>query len=146
MRIAIGNDHGGLEYKNRLLKHLEELGHEVINVGTDTLDSVHYPVYAKAVGELVASKMADFGILICTTGEGIMMAANKVKGVRAGVGYADDVARLMREHNDANIIAFGEKYMEYEDVERRVDIFINTPFSNGERHALRVKMIEDLEK
>ena len=122
MRIAIGNDHGGLEYKNEIVKYLKENGHVVINVGTDSKDSCHYPEFAFKVGELVASKQADFGIVVCTSGEGIAMAANKVKGVRCGIGYNDDVARLMRQHNDANVIAFGQKFMELADVLRRINI------------------------
>ena len=144
MRIAIGNDHGGLEYKNEVVKYLEKNGYEVINVGTDTKDSCHYPEFGIRVGELVASKQADFGIVICTSGEGIMMAANKVKGVRCGIGYNDDVSRLMRQHNDANVIAFGQKFMELEDVLRRIDIFLHTEFEGG-RHQTRVSMIEDYE-
>ncbi len=145
MRIAIGNDHGGLEYKNEIVKYLKENGHVVINVGTDSKDSCHYPEYGFKVGELVASKQADFGIVICTSGEGIAMAANKVKGIRCGIGYNDDVARLMRQHNDANVIAFGQKFMELEDVLRRIDIFLNTEFEGG-RHQTRVSLIEEYEK
>ena len=144
MRIAIGNDHGGLEYKNEVVKYLKDKGYEVINVGTDTKDSCHYPEFGIKVGELVASKQADFGIVICTSGEGIMMAANKVKGVRCGIGY-NDVSRLMRQHNNANVIAFGQKFMELNDVLRRIDIFLHTEFEGG-RHQTRVSMIEDYEK
>ena len=132
MRIAIGNDHGGLEYKNEVVKYLKDKGYEVINVGTDTKDSCHYPEFGIKVGELVASKQADFGIVICTSGEGIMMAAN-------------DVSRLMRQHNNANVIAFGQKFMELNDVLRRIDIFLHTEFEGG-RHQTRVSMIEDYEK
>ena len=145
MIIAIGNDHGGLEYKQEIVKHLEKLGHKVLNVGTDTKESCHYPVYAKAVAELVASKKADLGIVICTSGEGVMITANKVKGVRCGMGYNDDVSHLMVEHNDANVIAFGQKVMKLEDVLRRVDIFLNAKFEGG-RHQLRVDMINELDK
>ena len=144
MKIAIGNDHGGLDYKNRLVQHLEKLGHEVINVGTDTLDSCHYPLFAFKVGELVASKKADLGVLICTSGEGVCIAVNKVKGVRCGLGFNDDVSHLMVEHNDANVIAFSQKFMEYVDVERRLDIFLNAKFLGG-RHALRVDLIKEFE-
>ena len=144
MRIAIGNDHGGLEYKNEVVKYLEDNGYEVINVGTDSKDSCHYPEFGIKVGELVASKQADYGIVICTSGEGIMMAANKVKGVRCGIGYNDDVSRLMRQHNDANVIAFGQKFMELNDVLRRIDIFLHTEFEGG-RHQVRVDMLSEIE-
>ena len=145
MKIAVGSDHGGLEYKNAIAKHLKELGHEVIDVGTYSLDSCHYPLFGAEVARKVASGECRFGVVVCTSGEGISMAANKIKGVRCGIAYNDDVARLMRQHNDANVISFGQKFMELEDVLRRVDIFLSTDFEGG-RHATRVQMIIDEEK
>lgn len=145
MKIAVGSDHGGLEYKNAIAKHLKELGHEVIDVGTYSLDSCHYPLYGAEVGKKVASKECRFGVVVCTSGEGIAMAANKIKGVRCGIAYNDEVARLMRQHNDANVISFGQKFMALDDVLRRVDIFLNTEFEGG-RHLTRVEMINELEK
>lgn len=145
MKIAVGSDHGGLEYKNAIAEHLKELGHEVIDVGTYSLDSCHYPLYGAEVARKVASKECQFGVVVCTSGEGISMAANKIKGVRCGIAYNDEVARLMRQHNDANVISFGQKFMALEDVIRRVDIFLNTEFEGG-RHLTRVEMINDLEK
>ncbi len=144
MKVAIGNDHGGLEYKNLLIEHLKALGHEVINVGTDTLDSCHYPIFAKKVADLVSLKEADLGVLVCTSGEGVCIAANKVKGVRCGIAYNDEVSHLMVEHNNANVIAFGQKFMEYQDVERRLDIFLNAKFMGG-RHETRVNLITEIE-
>ena len=145
MKIAIGNDHGGLAYKIRLVEHLEKLGHEVINVGTDTLDSCHYPLFAFEVGELVASKKADLGVLICTSGQGVCMAANKVKGIRCGLAFNDEVSALMVEHNDANVIGFGAKFTTFDEAKERLDTFLTTEFAGG-RHATRVQMIKDLEK
>ena len=145
MKIAVGSDHGGLEYKNAIVEHLKELGHEVIDVGTYSLDSCHYPLYGAEVAKKVASKECQFGVVVCTSGEGISIAANKIKGVRCGIAYNDDVARLMRQHNDANVISFGQKFMALEDVLRRVDIFLNTEFEGG-RHLTRVEMINNLEK
>lgn len=145
MKIAVGSDHGGLEYKNAIAKHLKELGHDVIDVGTYSLDSCHYPLYGAEVGKKVASKECRFGVVVCTSGEGIAMAANKIKGVRCGIAYNDEVARLMRQHNDANVISFGQKFMALDDVLRRVDIFLNTEFEGG-RHLTRVEMINELEK
>lgn len=142
MRISIGSDHGGYDYKTRLISHLTSLGHEVIDCGTNSLDSCHYPLFGKEAALKVSSKEADYGIVICTSGEGIMMSANKVSGVRCGLAYNDEVTKLMRQHNDANMIAFGQKFMSYEDVERRVDIFLNTPFEGG-RHQTRVELIEN---
>ena len=145
LKISIGSDHGGFEYKKEVIKHLELLGHQVFDVGTNSLDSCHYPLFGKAAAELVSNKVCDFGIVICTSGEGISMAANKVKGIRCGIAYNDDVARLMRQHNNANMIAFGQKFMNLEDVLRRIDIFLSTPFEGG-RHATRVDLISDIEK
>ena len=142
MKIAIGSDHGGLELKAAIIAHLKEQGHEVFDVGTYTSDSCHYPVYGKAVAYKVRDKEVDYGVVVCTSGEGIMMAANKVKGVRAGLAYNDEVARLMRQHNNANVIAFGQKFMATEDCLRRLDIFLSTEFEGG-RHQTRVDMIED---
>ena len=145
VKVAIGNDHGGLEYKNRLVNFLINNGYEVINVGTDSTDSCDYPVFGRAVAELVSRKEADFGVVICTTGEGIAIAANKVKGGRCGIAYNPQVAALMRQHNNANVIAFGQKFMDYEMVEKALNIFLNTPFEGG-RHERRVNLISDIEK
>ena len=143
--IAIGNDHGGLEYKNRIVKFLEKEGYKVINVGTDTADSCDYPVFGRKVAELVRDGKADFGVVVCTTGEGISMAANKVKGIRCGVAYNPEVAKLMRLHNNANVISFGQKFMDYDMVEESLKNFLETPFEGG-RHERRVNLISDIEK
>ena len=145
MRIAIGCDHGGYDQKLEVIKHLKNKGYEVIDVGTDSKESCHYPLYGAAVGRAVANKEADFGIVICTSGEGISIAANKIKGIRCGIGYNDEVAALMRQHNNANVISFGAKFMKTEDVIRRIDIFLSTEFEGG-RHQTRVDLISDLEK
>lgn len=145
MKIAVGSDHGGLEYKNAIKEYLEKQGYEVIDVGTHTKDSCHYPIFGAEVAKLVASKECQYGVVVCTSGEGISMAANKIKGVRCGIAYNDDVARLMRQHNDANVISFGQAFMELDDVLRRVDIFLNTQFEGG-RHQTRVELINNLEK
>lgn len=145
MRIAIGSDHGGFSYKEEIKKHLIEKGYEVIDEGTYSLDSCHYPVFGEKVANDIKNDKADYGVLICTSGEGICIAANKVNGVRCGIGYNDDVSRLMRQHNNANVIAFGQKFMELKDVLRRVDIFLNTEFEGG-RHQTRVDLINKIEK
>ena len=141
MIIAIGCDHGGYQRKEEVKEHLKELGHEVIDCGTYSLDSCDYPIFGRQVAELVSEGKANYGVVICTSGEGIMMAANKVKGVRCGIGYNDEVASLMRQHNNANVISFGAKFMNKEDVLRRVDIFLTTDFEGG-RHERRVNLIE----
>lgn len=144
MRIVVASDHGGYEYKNEIKAHLEKSGHDVYDVGTFSNESVHYPIYAVSAARKVAYGEADLGVLVCTSGEGVMMAANKVKGVRAGIGYNDEVSRLLKEHNDANMIAFGQKFMALEDVLRRVDLFINSTFEEG-RHSERVDLIKKTE-
>ena len=145
LRIAIGSDHGGVDQKDEVVKYLKSKGYEVIDVGTNSHDSCHYPLFGAEVARKVANKQADFGIVICTSGEGIAIAANKIKGIRCGIGYNDEVSRLMRQHNDANVISFGAKFMETKDVIRRIDIFLSTQFEGG-RHQTRVDMISELEK
>ena len=145
LRIAIGSDHGGVDQKDEVVKYLKSKGYEVIDVGTNSHDSCHYPLFGAEVARKVANKQADFGIVICTSGEGIAIAANKIKGIRCGIGYNDEVSRLMRQHNDANVISFGAKFMETKDVIRRIDIFLSTEFEGG-RHQTRVDMISELEK
>ncbi len=144
MKIAVGSDHGGFTLKEAVIKHLKELGHKVQDFGTSSAESCNYPIFGAEVGKAVVSGEYQFGILMCSSGEGIAIAANKINGVRCGIGYNDSVAALMRQHNDCNIIAFGAKFMKEEDVLRRIDIFLNTEFEGG-RHALRVDMIKSLE-
>lgn len=143
MRISIGSDHAGFDAKTAVIEFLKELGHEVIDCGTYSKDSCDYPIFGKAAALKVVNKEADFGIVICYSGEGIMIAANKVPGIRCGMGYNDEVAMLMREHNNANVIAFGANFMNIEDIKRRVKIFLETPASEELRHTKRVALIED---
>lgn len=145
LRIAIGSDHGGYDQKEEVKAYLKEKGYEVTDVGTDSHESCHYPIFGAEVAKLVAEKQCDFGVVICTSGEGICMAANKIKGIRCGIGYNDEVSKLMRQHNDANVISFGAKFMDTKDVIRRIDIFLSTPFEGG-RHQTRVDLISNLEK
>ncbi len=145
MRVALASDRNGLDYKNRLIQHLKYNGYEPIDVGTYENVPCDTPVFAMKAGKLVAMGDCKYGILICATGTGMVMAANKIKGVLCGMGYADLVTQHMRQHNDANMIAFGQKHMGYEDVEHRVDIFLTTDFV-GLHHAPRVQQIRDLEE
>ena len=142
MRIAIGSDHAGFLAKEEVVKFLKQEGYEVEDVGTYSKDSCDYPIFGRKVGELVASKKCEFGVVICSSGEGIMMAANKVKGIRCGIAYNDQTAELLRQHNDANVISFGANFMDIEDIKRRLKIFLNTDFL-GERHLRRVNLIEE---
>lgn len=142
MKIIIGADHAGYLYKARLIEHLKKLGHEVANAGTDTGDSVDYPVYAKAVGKAVAAKEADFGILICGTGVGMSIAANKVKGVRASLCTDLVMAEYTRLHNNSNVLCMGARVSAYEMCEMITDKYLTTDFEGG-RHQRRVDMIEE---
>lgn len=143
LKISIGSDHGGYQYKEAIKEHLEGK-YEIVDVGTFNEESCHYPDFGIAAAEKVSSGECQFGIVVCTSGEGIMMSANKVKGIRCAMGYNDEVTKLSRQHNNANMIAFGQKFMNLDDVLRRVDIFLNTDFEGG-RHATRVKIISDYE-
>lgn len=143
MKISIGSDHGGYEYKQEVINFLKNHNYEVIDEGTHSLESCNYAEYAYKVAKDVQSKKADFGIVICTSGEGVCMASNKVKGVRCGLAYNDEVASLMRKHNNANVISFSQKFMSLGDILRRVEIFLNTKFEGG-RHQVRVDFIDNI--
>ena len=141
LKIAIGNDHAGVEFKNKLIQKLRSKGYEIMNVGTDTLDSVDYPDIAKKVSGKVLDGEVNFGILICGTGIGISIAANKIKGIRAALCHNEYTAKLARLHNDANIIALGARVLGEDLGLACVETFINTEFEGG-RHARRVGKIE----
>ncbi|MBR1445204.1 MAG: ribose 5-phosphate isomerase B [Firmicutes bacterium] len=143
MKIAIGCDHAGLELKEKVVKHLHERNYEVIDMGTNTPDSVDYPVYGKKVAHAVTQGSADFGIVICGTGIGISIAANKVKGIRAALCHDVFSAKATREHNNANILAMGARVIGIGPALEIVDAFLTTPFSEGERHIKRINMLEE---
>ena len=145
MKISLGCDHGGFNYKEEIKKYLIEHNYEVIDEGTNSLDSCNYAEFAIKAAEDVANGKADLGILVCSSGEGVTIAANKVKCVRCGIGYNDKVSELLRVHNNANMIAFGALYMDLKDVIKRVDIFLNSDFEGG-RHQKRVDTIISYEK
>ena len=126
------------------MKYLEEKGYEVVNFGTDTADSCHYPVYGEAVGRAVVSKEADLGILICGTGVGISLAANKVNGVRAVVCSEPLTARLSKQHNNSNVLAFGARIIGIETAKMIVDEWLAAEFEGG-RHQTRVDMLMAIE-
>ncbi|HIW18749.1 MAG TPA: ribose 5-phosphate isomerase B [Candidatus Faecalicoccus intestinipullorum] len=146
MKIVMANDHGAYTYKLEIKKMLEQEGYTVIDCGTNSEESVDYPDYAKACAEKVLSKEADLGIVLCGTGIGISIAANKIKGIRCGLCTNTTMARLTREHNDANILALGQRTTGIETCKDIVHTFIKTPFSNGERHKQRIEKISELEK
>ena len=145
MKIAIASDHGGFDLKEELKEYLINNGAEVTDVGTYSKESCHYPEFAVKCAEEVKNGRCQFGIIVCTSGEGVAIAANKIKGIRAGIGYNATVSRLMREHNDANVITFGAKFTTLKQAIARVNAFLKAEFQGG-RHAQRVQMIKDLEK
>ncbi len=146
MRIAIGSDHAGFEQKEALRVHLAEQGHTVADLGTDSAEkSVDYPDYAIAVGKSVAQGDADYGVLVCGTGLGMAIAANKVEGVRAVNVTDPEFAKLAREHNDANVVAVSGRFIDESVNERIVDAFLATAFEGG-RHSDRVGKITKAER
>ena len=140
--IALGCDHGGYELMQEVIKHLEERGLEYQNFGCYSTESVDSPVYGQAAAKAVASGECDKGIIICGTGIGISISANKIKGIRAALCHDCFSAQATREHNDANMLAMGARVIGPGLALKIVDIFLDTPFSNDERHVRRIGMIE----
>lgn len=145
MKIGIGNDHTGVAMKNEVAAFLRELGYEVTDYGTDTQESTDYPRYAQRVTEAINAGEAELGILICGTGVGISIAANKAAGIRAVVCSEPYSARLSRQHNDTNVLCFGARVIASEMAKMIIEEWLNTEFEGG-RHERRVKMIEKLEE
>lgn len=145
MRIALGSDHGGYELKEAIRTHLESQGIEVSDLGTHSTDSVDYPKYGFVVGQAIMEGKADLGIVVCGTGLGISMAANKVPGIRAAVCTETFSARMAREHNNTNVLALGGRVTGVGLALDIVDIFIKTDFAGG-RHARRVDLISAIER
>lgn len=145
MRIAIGSDHAGFELKEQVRAHLESRGHDVVDVGTNGSASVDYPDFAKQVGETVAKAEADFGVLVCGSGLGMAIAANKVAGVRAVQVMDAEMAKMSRLHNDANVVTLAGRYLEPEQAGEIVDMFLSTAFEGG-RHQRRIDKITKLER
>ena len=143
--IAIGCDHAGTGLKNVVIAHLETRGIEVKDVGTYTTESCHYPVFADAVCKKVTSGECELGILICGTGIGMSMAANKHKGIRAACCSDTFSARLTREHNDANVLCFGERVVGAGLAIELVDAFIDAEYLNNGNHEIRVAMLDELD-
>ena len=144
MKIAIGCDHGGYLLKQEVIEHLKKRKIEVTDVGCDVPISCDYPVYAKKVTDLVLGKEVDLGILVCGTGIGMSMAANKEKGIRAAVCHDNFSAKATREHNDANVLCMGARVVGPGLALMIVDTFLDTEFSGDERHIRRLSMFSDL--
>lgn len=145
MRIAIGNDHTAVDLKQHIQTYLEQKGYEIYNVGTDSTQRTDYPVYGQAVAKEVISGRCELGILICGTGIGISLVANKIHGIRAAVCSEPYSARLSRQHNNANIIAFGARVVGESLAEMIVDEFLAAEYEGG-RHQKRIDMISALEE
>lgn len=145
MKIAIAADHAGFALKERLRARLAAEGHEVLDFGPGSAESCDYPDFAQPVARDVAQGRSDRGILVCSTGIGMAMAANKVDGIRAAPALSEDEVRLTREHNDANILTIGARYFDEDHAARLIGIFLGTDFAGG-RHARRVAKIAQLEK
>ena len=145
MKIAMGADHGGFSLKETIKQHLEEQGHEILDLGTYDTASCHYPVYAEKVARAVAAGQAERGILVCGTGIGMSIAANKIPGIRAAAVSDCFTAQATREHNDANILCLGERTVGPGLAMRIVDTYLAAQFQGG-RHRTRLDMIAALEK
>lgn len=141
IKVAIGSDHGGFELKDGLIEHYKNSDVNMEDIGTYSLESCDYPDIANKVVEKVLNKEVDFGILICGTGVGISIAANRHKGIRAAIVYNDFVAKVVKQHNNANILVFGGRTMELNDVIRYIDIYRNSDFEGG-RHERRIEKLD----
>ena len=144
MKIAIGNDHAAVEMKNHIMDYLKNKGFEVVNFGSDTAESVDYPIYGEKVANAVANGECDFGILICGTGVGISLAANKVKGIRAAACSEHFSAKYTRLHNNSNILCLGGRVIGIGTALELVDLFVDTEFEGG-RHQTRIDKVMAIE-
>tara|TARA_B100001142_G_scaffold145995_1_gene146945 strand:+ start:2373 stop:2807 length:435 start_codon:yes stop_codon:yes gene_type:complete len=140
IKIAIGSDHAGFELKQIIVEHLSSRNLDFVDFGTNSLDSVDYPDFAKRVADEVSNKDLVMGILVCGSGQGMAMTANRYKDVRAAICHNSDVAKVTREHNDANILCLGSRFIEEAEALKCVDVFLSTDFE-GERHLKRINKI-----
>ncbi|WP_457641081.1 ribose 5-phosphate isomerase B [Persephonella sp.] len=145
MKVAIGSDHAGFDFKEMIKEHLQNKGYEVIDKGTHSRESVDYPLFGEAVAKSVVNGEADRGIVICGTGIGISISANKIKGVRAALCTNEYMARMARKHNDANVLALGARVLGIDLAISIVDTFFSTEFEGG-RHERRVHLIHNIEE
>ncbi len=146
MKVVIGSDHAGFELKEKIKDFLKESGYSFEDAGTNSPENVDYPIYAKKVAEAVKKDQNALGILICGTGLGMCITANKVTGIRAALCYNENSAKLAREHNKANILCLGGREFKEDLAKNITKKFLETPFGENERHVRRIKEITDLEK
>ena len=143
LKIALGADHAGYEYKDKLISYLTENGYSCVDCGTNGPESVDYPIYASKVCELVRSKECDFGILVCGTGIGMSIAANKHRGIRAALCNEPDSTAMTRHHNNSNVLCLGARMISFETALELTNVFISTEFDGG-RHERRIEMLDKL--
>lgn len=141
MNIAIGSDHAGYRYKQAIIAHLKKAGHSVADFGTHSEESTDYPKFIRPVAEAVAAGKYERGIVLGGSGNGEAIAANRVKGIRCGLCWNLESARLTRQHNDANVLSLGERMMDLETALQIVDLFLSTPFEGG-RHLARIQQLD----
>lgn len=141
MKIAIASDHGGVDLKEIISNFLKNKNFQVVDLGTNDTTSVDYPIFADKLADNILKKESDLGILVCGTGVGISIRANRHKGIRAALLYDDEVAVMAKKHNNANVIVFGGRTMNSNDVLKRIDIFLNTEFEDG-RHQKRIDLLD----
>lgn len=144
MKIAIGSDHAGFHLKETLRNWLESQGYDVTDCGTYSDDRADYPIFGQAVALMVSKNEADFGVVVCGSGQGICMAANKVDGVRGAIIRNSEDAEMTRAHNDANVACFGERITDSQTAIAALEVFLNSPFEGG-RHEGRVKLLDDID-
>ncbi len=142
MKIAIASDHAGYRYKEALKEHLTAAGHEVVDFGTDSTESVDYPLFCRPAAEAVAHGDCERGIVLGGSGNGEAMAANRVRGARCALCWSAETARLAREHNDANMISLGERLVSLDLAREMVDVWLATPFEGG-RHIRRIQLLDE---
>ncbi len=141
MIIAIGNDHAGVGVKEKIQQHLKEKGHKVINKGYDGVESVDYPDFIHPVSIEVKEKKAEIGVIVCGSGNGAAMTANKHKGIRAAICWSEEIASLAKQHNNANVISIPSRFLKEEEIIKIIDVFIEEKFEGG-RHERRIKKID----
>ena len=141
MKIAIASDHGGVDLKEIISNFLKNKNFEVVDLGTNDTTAVDYPIFADKLADNILKKESALGILVCGTGVGISIRANRYKGIRAALLYDDEVAVMAKKHNNANVIVFGGRTMNSNDVLKRIDIFLNTEFEGG-RHQKRIDLLD----
>lgn len=146
MKIVIGSDHAGYNYKSHLIELIKSLGHTVIDIGTDSCKSVDYPDFGEKGGIIVACGQADIGILLCGSGIGMDIVANKIRGIRSAVCWNVETAKLARDHNHANVLCLGERLLSLDECIEIAKTFINTPVNYEERHIRRVYKIMKIEE